>query len=62
MLSGINILGVREGKWTQNVLTAVKVLGLAAIVVAGLSFTAPAGPAAAVPPRGRWNARSRPSV
>ena len=28
VLSGINILGVREGKWTQNLLTAVKVLGL----------------------------------
>ena len=27
VLSGINILGVREGKWTQNLLTAVKVLG-----------------------------------
>ena len=42
VLSGINILGVREGKWTQNLLTAVKVLGLLAIVVAGLCFAAPA--------------------
>ncbi len=41
ILSGINILGVREGKWTQNLLTAVKVLGLAAVVVAGFCFAAP---------------------
>ena len=41
ILSGINILGVREGKWTQNFLTAVKVVGLAGVVVAGLCFAAP---------------------
>ena len=50
VLSGINILGVREGKWTQNLLTAVKVLGLAAVVVAGICFAAPAAsPAVAAP-------------
>jgi APA family basic amino acid/polyamine antiporter len=31
-LTAVNILGVREGKWTQNLLTVVKVLGLLAIV------------------------------
>ncbi len=41
VLSGVNILGVREGKWTQNVLTTAKVLGLAAIVVIGLVYAAP---------------------
>ena len=46
VLTAINILGVREGKWTQNVLTAVKVLGLVAVIVAGMCFTAPAAPAA----------------
>ena len=49
VLSGINILGVREGKWTQNLLTAVKVLGLAAVVVAGICFAAPAASPAAPP-------------
>ena len=44
VLTGINVLGVREGKWTQNLLTAVKVLGLAAVVVAGFCFAAPAAP------------------
>ena len=45
-LTAINIFGVREGKWTQNVLTAVKVLGLAAII--GVGFTC-AAPVAAAP-------------
>ena len=48
VLSAVNILGVREGKWTQNLLTAVKVLGLIAVVVAGMCCAAPA--AAAVTP------------
>jgi amino acid transporter len=42
VLSGVNILGVREGKWTQNVLTAAKVLGLSAIVLVGFLYVAPA--------------------
>ncbi len=33
-LTLINIIGVRQGKWTQNVLTTVKALGLLAIVAA----------------------------
>ena len=33
VLTVINILGVKEGKWTQNLLTTVKALGLLAIVV-----------------------------
>jgi len=41
VLSVINILGVREGKWTQNILTTAKVVGLAAIFVVGLFFAAP---------------------
>ncbi len=38
-LTAVNILGVRQGKWTQNILTLVKVLGLAGIV--GLALFAP---------------------
>jgi basic amino acid/polyamine antiporter, APA family len=41
VLSAINLLGVREGKWTQNVLTTTKVLGLAAIAAVGLWFSTP---------------------
>ena len=40
-LTAVNVLGVREGKWTQNVLTTAKVLGLAAIVAAGFTHAAP---------------------
>ena len=32
-LTAINIAGVRKGKWTQNILTGVKILGLLAIVI-----------------------------
>lgn len=36
LLTVINILGVRGGKWTQNILTVIKTLGLLAIVTAGM--------------------------
>ncbi|KPK34965.1 MAG: hypothetical protein AMJ65_17730 [Phycisphaerae bacterium SG8_4] len=39
ILTVINIVGVKEGKWTQNLLTVVKALGLLAIV--GVAFVAP---------------------
>jgi amino acid transporter len=49
-LSVINLLGVKTGKWTQNLLTVTKILGLVAISVVGLSATAksPGPPAPAV--------------
>lgn len=42
VLTTINILGVRQGKWTQNVLTIIKVIGLLAIVAVGLLAPTPA--------------------
>ena len=39
LLSAINILGVRQGKYTQNLLTVAKALGLSVIIVA--AFFAP---------------------
>jgi basic amino acid/polyamine antiporter, APA family len=41
VLTAVNILGVREGKWTQNGLTIAKVLGLAAIIAVGFLYAAP---------------------
>lgn len=41
VLTAVNLLGVREGKWTQNVLTAAKVAGLTAIVAVGFLCVAP---------------------
>ncbi len=53
VLTALNVLGVREGKWTQNLLTTAKALGLLAIV--GIALVAPAGtvstePAESLPP------------
>jgi len=39
ILTLINILGVKQGKWTQNLLTVIKSMGILAIVAAG--FLAP---------------------
>ena len=39
VLTGLNILGVREGTRTQNILTAVEVLGVILVIGAGLSVT-----------------------
>lgn len=38
LLSIINLLGVQSGKWTQNLLTLFKVVGLLAIFVIGFFF------------------------
>ncbi len=48
VLTLINILGVKESKWTQNVLTVMKVAGLLLIVAAGLF--APCHPAVSAEP------------
>jgi len=40
VLSVINLLGVKQGKWTQNILTTAKVLGLLLVAVVGLFFSA----------------------
>lgn len=48
LLTVVNMLGVQESKWTQNLLTAAKLLGLAAFILVGLLHAAPA-PAAETP-------------
>jgi APA family basic amino acid/polyamine antiporter len=40
LLTGLNCLGVREGKWTQNIFTVAKTLALALLIVLGLLFAA----------------------
>lgn len=40
-LSLVNMAGVRMGKWTQNLLTVVKVVGLLAIIGVGLAWGEP---------------------
>jgi amino acid transporter len=41
-LTAVNMTGVREGKWTQNVLTVAKAAGLLAVVAVALLGPAPA--------------------
>ncbi|MBD2347089.1 APC family permease [Anabaena subtropica] len=54
LLTILNIVGLQQGKWTQNLLTAAKVLGLLLVVLFGLTTTANS----AVPPEstssGNW--------
>lgn len=45
ILTGLNIIGLQQGKWTQNLLTVAKVLGLLLVVILGLTAT----PNSAVP-------------
>ncbi|ARV58507.1 amino acid permease [Nostocales cyanobacterium HT-58-2] len=43
-LTGLNILGVQQGKWVQNWLTIAKVVGLLLIMIISLVFAAQAPP------------------
>ncbi|HZZ79139.1 MAG TPA: amino acid permease [Gemmataceae bacterium] len=56
LLTAINVIGVRMGTRTQNVLTAAKVLGLAALVVVGFVWADPNAVVAAnpAPVEGVW--------
>jgi basic amino acid/polyamine antiporter, APA family len=47
VLTGINILGVREGTGTQNLLTSFEVFGVILVIAAGLIVAAPAPQTAA---------------
>lgn len=47
VLTTLNIVGVQQGKWTQNLLTLIEVLGSALVIVAGLT-AANANPTPAV--------------
>jgi len=39
LLTALNLLGLRQGKWTQNLLSVAKVFGLLLVVMFGLSAT-----------------------
>ena len=38
ILTGLNIIGITQFKWTQNWLTALKILGLVLVTIIGLGF------------------------
>lgn len=44
ILTSLNIVGVQQGKWTQNILTAAKVFGLLLVVAVGLIMAIPSEP------------------
>jgi amino acid transporter len=52
LLSAVNLMGVTFGKGMQNVLTATKVLGLGAILVAGFLWSQPGGMSGSGPVQG----------
>ncbi len=49
LLTIINILGVRQGKWTQNTLTVIKVAGLLIVVVVAVAAPPDVAPSDAPP-------------
>jgi len=50
ILTALNLMGAQKGKWTQNLLTAIKLIGLFSVVVVGMMFTSSPSPMAAVDP------------
>lgn len=50
ILTVLNVWGVQQGKWTQNLLTSAKVLGLLLVVAAGFMASPLPAPAASDPP------------
>jgi basic amino acid/polyamine antiporter, APA family len=53
-LTCLNIIGLQQGKWTQNLLTAAKVLGLLLVVLLGLTATVNSTPAVESASSGTW--------
>lgn len=55
LLTALNIVGVQQGKWTQNWLTMAKVLGLLLVVIVGLAFVSPSTPKVPIAPASQGN-------
>ncbi len=49
MLTSLNIVGIEQGKWTQNWLSIAKVLGLLLVIIVGATFIAPSLPPVTAP-------------
>ena len=50
ILTALNLTGSQKGKWTQNLLTAIKLIGLVSIVVVGMMFPSSPSPMVAIDP------------
>ncbi|MBD2020850.1 amino acid permease [Leptolyngbya sp. FACHB-36] len=44
LFTGLNVIGVTQGKWTQNLLSVAEVLGLALVAIVGLIGSSAAAP------------------
>ena len=53
--TGVNLLGVRQGKWTQNGLAIAEVLGLLLVVVVGFAWAGTAAPVVPKEPTSNGN-------
>ncbi|MGV0028831.1 APC family permease [Phormidesmis priestleyi] len=49
LLTLINVVGLQQSKWTQNLLSVAKVLGLLLVIFVGLISTVPAAPVSSTP-------------
>lgn len=54
ILTTLNIIGLQQGKWTQNLLTVAKVLGLLLVVIIGLTATPNSAAAVESASSGTW--------
>ncbi len=50
ILTALNLVGAQKGKWTQNLLTSLKVIGLFSVVVVGFMAPPSSSPVASVGP------------
>ncbi len=71
ILTALNVMGSQKGKWTQNLLTAIKLIRLISVIVVSMMFPCSSAPMVAVDPNpeasfglamvlvlltfGRWN-------
>ncbi len=53
-LTLLNAIGIQQSKWTQNLLTATKVLGLMGVFLVGMLFTSTVAPSAPSPTPGSY--------
>ncbi|MCF4970643.1 APC family permease [Nostoc sp. CMAA1605] len=54
LLTALNLVGLRQGKWTQNLLSVAKVLGLLLVVMFGLFATNASGVTLETTTTGNW--------
>ncbi|MGG6263931.1 APC family permease [Leptolyngbya sp. AN03gr2] len=54
LLTSFNLVGIRQGKQIQNLLTVITIVGLLAVIVLGLLFASPNQAMQAIPTSNHW--------